>query len=341
MADVGSQGHLDTNSIVLISENFYNNMNIEHKDLSNYSKYCDAIKLRKNEREVKEICKKYIRYLETSTVLNVSKPDYNVCTLLNYWIYDKLSEIYRAEDSLYDINLAFGNLQFVWNKLYLYSGRTNHNNCKPEYETDNHEDWINRKKLYDYYVDYNYLISMAKSYQKECIYYKKIKEKHTVFDYFDRQCVSNTYKCPQFYYDFKSSNPKSVISTLPCHDQVDQARSGDPAHEKATRESSSHHSAHSGDGPGLKQLVDDPATKLEHVDSGIGRKVSHSVLGAAPVLLTATMLYRYTPLGPWIRKLRGINTNSMNTMDGFSPYTQETGDMFSDDSENYISYQPI
>ncbi|GAB69902.1 CYIR protein, partial [Plasmodium cynomolgi strain B] len=44
------------------------------------------------------------------------------------------------------------------------------------------------------------------------------------------------------------------------------------------------------------ELEDDDAdiynTQLDSGDSGIGKKVTHSILGAAPVLLTATALYR-------------------------------------------------
>ncbi|KMZ88719.1 hypothetical protein PVBG_05665 [Plasmodium vivax Brazil I] len=325
-------------------------MNIEDKNLSDKSNICESITWHKKKDSLIRICKKYITYLETSKVLNFVRPDYDVCILLNYWLYEKLPEIFGFQDSLYDISLAFGSLQHIWNQLYHYPRtRVNYNNCKPEYETDNHEDWINRKKLYDYYVDYNYLISMAKNYPKGCIYYKKIKEKHTVFDYFDRHCVSNAYKCPQFYYDFKSYDPENVISTLPCHDQVELTKSASPGPEEATKESSSHHpagpeaqNAVSGDHPGeTDPNVSLHSTQSTPKSSDIGTKVSHSVLGAAPVLLTATMLYRYTPLGPWIRRFGGGRTNSMNTMDTLSPYTEETGNMFPEDTANYISYHPI
>ncbi|SBT57144.1 PIR Superfamily Protein [Plasmodium ovale wallikeri] len=65
--------------------------------------------------------------------------------------------------------------------------------------------------------------------------------------------------------------------------------------------------------------------------SDIGTKVGHSVLGVAS----------YTPMGSWIRKVGGTNTNSIGDMDEFSSYTQESGDMFLGDTGNYISYQPM
>ncbi|SCA60527.1 VIR protein [Plasmodium vivax] len=343
MAGDGYKGDPDTDSIPLISENFYNNMNKEHNDLSYYSNYCEGITWGKNEDQVKEICKKYIRYLETSNELKIVNPSYDVCILLNYWIYDKLAEIFKGEDSLKNIGLAFVSLQYIWSKHYYYPGKTvNYNICKPEFETDNQEDWKNRKKLYDYYVDYNYLISMANILDDKCEYYKKIKEKQAIFDYFDRPCESNSNKCPKFYHNCKSYNPKNVLATLPCHSKMGEVMPHPAAGEDASRSRALHLPEPSGEGPGLPQHLDGPQnTESTLGTSGIGKKVTHTVLGAAPIFLTATALYRYTPLGPWIRRLRGSNTNSMSAVGGVSTYMQETGDIFSDNEANYVSYQPM
>ncbi|KMZ88468.1 hypothetical protein PVBG_05426 [Plasmodium vivax Brazil I] len=175
-------------------------MNKEYNDLSDYSIYCDIIMWGEKENQVKEICKKYIRYLKTSNELNIVNPSYDVCTLLNYWTYVKLTGIFGLENSLYDIELAFGNLQHVWNQIYHYPGkRFNHNKCKPNFETNNHIDWVNRKKLYDYYVDYVTLKYMANIRDDNCDYYKRIKEMQTTFDYFDSLCATDPDKCPPIY----------------------------------------------------------------------------------------------------------------------------------------------
>ncbi|KMZ76799.1 hypothetical protein PVIIG_05400 [Plasmodium vivax India VII] len=324
-------------------------MNNGYTVFSKYSTECDKIKWPKNADALKKICKKYITYLETSKELKIKKTSYNVCILLNYWLYDKLTEIFVDDYSLHYINLAFINLQYIWNELYHYSKRTNHNKCKPEFETDNHEDWENRKKLYDYYVDYKDLSFQAKFREDKCMYYKQFKERQKVFDYFDSLCDSSTYKCPNFYYDFKPYDTEKEISKLPCHNQVEQEKSYSPATEKDTKEGPSHDHAGTeiqlaspGDSPGeTNQNIGTHITHATPQTHGIVKKVADSVLGAAPVLLTGTMLYRYTPLGPWIRRLGGGRTKRMSAMDTFSPYTQETGNMFSDDSANYISYQPI
>ncbi|SBT58459.1 PIR Superfamily Protein [Plasmodium ovale wallikeri] len=82
-----------------------------------------------------------------------------------------------------------------------------------------------------------------------------------------------------------------------------------------------------------------PSSKYEHTNF-------ENILGVAPVLLTASALYRYTPVGSWIRKLGGYNTNNLSNMDrsemdGFLSNTQVSGNIFFDNTENYISYQPL
>ncbi|SCA59588.1 Plasmodium vivax Vir protein, putative [Plasmodium vivax] len=300
MEDVGSKGNPKAHLIDLPSKKIYNDMNKEYAVLSNYSTECDSITWPKYADALKKICKKYITYLETSKELKLGKPDYNVCIPLNYWLYDKLTEIFVDENNLDNIRLAFGNLQLVWSKLYLYSRRTNHNKCKPEFETDNHEDWKNRKELYDYYVDYKELSFQAQLYDHKCMYYEEIKERQKLFDYFNRICYSSTNKCPQFYYDFKSYNIQNVISTLRCHKQVEQEKSAALAPEKDTKEGPLHEPAETktqlttfGVRPGETNRND--GSHITHSTpqiSGIVKKVSESVLFTAPVLLTTTALYR-------------------------------------------------
>ncbi|EDL42737.1 variable surface protein Vir14-like [Plasmodium vivax] len=337
MSGAGTKGDL---------EQFYNNLDREHEDLTNYIKHCDKIKWGKKEKEVKEICTKFIRYLETSKVLNVEKPKHDICILLNYWLYDKLTKIFGVENNLDNIRVAFGNFQRIWSIHYYYSSRINHNKCNPNFETDNHKDWENRKKLYDYYVDYNDLDYLAKFNDNECKYYRQIKDKISLYEYFEEECSPKKSNCPDFYNQCLPYNPKNVLHTLKCYNQIPEEKS--PASAYSAKESSSHNPTQESQFRAVgsaSRLQEDSAntedTPSTSQSSDIKTKVANSVLGAAPVLFTATMLYRYTPLGPWIRKLRGINTNSMNAMDGFSPYTQETGDIFSDESANYISYQPI
>ncbi|SBT57905.1 PIR Superfamily Protein [Plasmodium ovale wallikeri] len=97
---------------------------------------------------------------------------------------------------------------------------------------------------------------------------------------------------------------------------------------------------------GLGTPASSHVTEPKSETSNIGTKVGHSVLGVTPVLLSATALYRYTPVGSWIHKLGGYNLNSLSKIDGdemdvFIDNTQESGDMLFGNSGNYISYQPM
>ncbi|SBT56384.1 PIR Superfamily Protein [Plasmodium ovale wallikeri] len=97
---------------------------------------------------------------------------------------------------------------------------------------------------------------------------------------------------------------------------------------------------------GLRTAAGSHDTEPKPETSNIGTKVGHSVLGVAPVLLSATALYRYTPVGSWVCKLSGYSPNSVSNMDegvveGILGNTQETDDILFSNTGNYISYKPI
>ncbi|SBT57523.1 PIR Superfamily Protein [Plasmodium ovale wallikeri] len=207
--------------------------------------------------------------------------------------------------------------------------------CKPNYEMFKHKDWDKRKELYEYYIDYTTIKQQSDIFDKQCKnFYEYIERKKPLYKHFQDLCISDNSSCPTFYDECLSYNPDSVLRTIKCHDQIVSERTA--AEEDANPPDIPQFSPQErASGSDSSHTVSTPET------SEIGKKVGHSVIGVAPVLLTATALYRYTPIGSWIRKLGGTNPNSINDMDGFSTYTQESGDMFSDSTGNYISYQPI
>ncbi|SBT55063.1 unspecified product [Plasmodium ovale wallikeri] len=91
-------------------------------------------------------------------------------------------------------------------------------------------------------------------------------------------------------------------------------------------------------GHGSSSYDTDPTSER----SDIGTKVGHSIIGVSPVLLTATALYT---VSSWIRNFSGNNANSISNdageIEGFLANTQESGNMFFDGREKFISYQPI
>ncbi|SBS89594.1 PIR Superfamily Protein [Plasmodium ovale curtisi] len=305
----------------LFSDKIYEAMNSDSQDLFKYNHECNKINVRNHKDKMIKVCEKFLRFLEKSTLWNEMNSGYDVSILLNYWIYERLAGYFD-----------------YYTKIETY-----HERCKHNLDTTELEDWENRKKLYDYYVHYDYLYKMTYTFHSNCEYYKKIEEKTSLFKHFDELCVTNENKCPKFYNQCQSYNPKSVLPLLPYDSKIkankaatkrDSAVNHSPGHGKDPRAG--------GNGPGLQGIENGSHIRDSISEtSKIGTKVGHSVLGIAPVLLTATALYRYTPVDSWVGKIGGYDSNSVSDIDEFSSYTQEPEDMFSNNSGNYISYQPI
>ncbi|SBT00096.1 PIR Superfamily Protein [Plasmodium ovale curtisi] len=323
----------------LISEKFYDVMDNDSLDLSKYNETCNEITVSDPKDRVIIICKKFLNFLENSVVLYDENAEYDVSILLNYWIYDKLIAIYGAKN-IEKIRFAFSALQFAWD-YYKYTPKniSYHNKCKPNFDVVNHQDWEKRKELYDYYVDYKTLHGTASTISSKCEeYYRIIKKKISLYEYFNKHCSPIKKSCPEFFEKCEPYNPESFIYSLPCHNKITQEFASP---EAAKRD-------HASQEPARQVLQSETSydTASTPETSEIGTKVGHSVLGVAPVLLTSTALYRYTPIGSWIRGIGGNRTNSISymnggEMEGFLPNPQESGDMLFGDTGNYISYQPM
>ncbi|CAI7718653.1 PIR protein [Plasmodium vivax] len=325
----------------LQSQIVYKEIEKDHSDLSDYDQKCNIKFNRTDKEQVKEICKKSLRFIERSQLWNTRNASYDVCLQVNYWIYDKLSRILGSDDT-YNIQMTFGTFQLLGDKMMNNTAKIAYNDrCKPDFKIFEEKDWDKRKQLYEYRVDYNYLLPMAQGYDDNCEYYKKIIEIIPLYKYFEGECSLGKSNCPDFYKQYKIYNPEKLLSNLKCYNKIEVEGSPKTVAPTEGDTSQTERPTRAGD-PGLAQLSGNlQNAEATHDMSEIGSKVANSVLGVAPVLFTGTMLYRYTPLGPWIRRFRGGRTNSMNTMDTFSPYTPETGDMFSDSETNYISYKPM
>ncbi|SBT56516.1 PIR Superfamily Protein [Plasmodium ovale wallikeri] len=319
----------------LNSERFYQDREISYSDLHNYGKQCDSIIARKQISHMKHLCKIIIKYLEESAQWkeNDSENEYDECILLNYWLHDKLSKAFVHEKSY--INIAYGNIETIWANLVNDRRETSyHNKCKPLYNKIlKYDDWKKGKELYDYCINYKYIEQMCQFQYENCGEYCEYVEKRSyLYDYFEKACATKESYCPHFYDKCKGYNPNIVLKTLKCPAKIKTPRAAAP------EASAMHHRA--------EQEEEFVSGAIGSETSDIGTKVGHSVLGVAPVLLTATALYRYTPIGSWIRNLSGNTTNNISGMDGgeiegFFSSSHESGNMLFDDTQNYISYQPI
>ncbi|SBS98869.1 PIR Superfamily Protein [Plasmodium ovale curtisi] len=327
----------DTFLINLTSKNIYNGIEYDSPDLSEYDGKCDNIVVPDNKKDiVKTICKKVLRYLENSTVWNVKESVYDPCLLLNFWIYHKLTQIFFDKEKK---NIAFANFQtLLQNHTDYQKNISADKKCTDKFHILKKRDWTHRKELYDYYIDYDTNKATIHFYKEQCKEnYKYIEKKKQLYEYFEDLCTSKSPECPDFYEKCKDYKPDLVLPTLPCHVEMVAAKNA-----LATQETSDQGIV-DGPHPYVSDLSQHRSLSSEvgitQENSDIGTKVSKSVLGIAPVALTASALYKFTPLGPWIRKLSGSNNNI--TGNGFGDETQESGNMFFDDGENYISYQPI
>ncbi|SBT59098.1 PIR Superfamily Protein [Plasmodium ovale wallikeri] len=333
-------GVLERYLSVLPSVQFYNTMKANYNDLSNYSQQCDTNSVNNYKEEAKQICKNILRYLDKYAASIGDKTEYDVCILLNYWIYDELTDIFGAEYISDKFDLAFSSLQYIWNYPNAeLKKKSYYNKCKPDFDIFKPGDWKRRRELYEYYVDYKTIFTTAQSFDNVCKeIYKKIEAKKELYEYFDDLCHSKPNECPTFYNDCKMYNPTLVLPTLTCPDHINLPRMA----EAASQALSTYHTSEQDQESGPRPYG--PDTELKKQNSDIGTKVGKSVLGIAPIALTASALYKFTPLGPWIRKLAGSNHNITGNIDGdneFLDHTQESGNMFFDGGENYISYQPM
>ncbi|CAG9480092.1 unnamed protein product [Plasmodium vivax] len=268
----------------LISEKFYDAMDMESDDLQDYDKSCSIIKVNKKAIEMKPICKKYLRFLDKSKLWGDVESGYDVSLLLNYWLYEKLIDIY-GDKSNHDIMLGFTDLQMKWGySKYNRDGEPYYQKCMPDPSKVNYDDWKNRKKLYDYYVDYNELVYMAQNHDRDCKYYQKTKEIISLCGQLENECLPEK-NCPDFYDQCKPYKSDNLLPSLQCHDRMQNQI----ADEETPEQSAEDDRAVSGF---QEASASAQGTQPTPESSDIGTKVTNSVLGAAPVLLTATMLYR-------------------------------------------------
>ncbi|SBT56634.1 PIR Superfamily Protein [Plasmodium ovale wallikeri] len=325
----------------LYSERFYQERELPYNDLYKYKTHCNSIIVSDQKNHMKDLCKRVLKYLEQSEKWKENTNGYDQCILLNYWIYDKIA-YYFGHHNTENINIAFSALKLIW--YYLVNEPKEgsyYKKCQPLFDKIlKHDDWDKRKELYDYCIDYDLIGPMCKSYDHKCMqYYEYIEKKSYLFEHFESICTSGENNCPHFYEKCKSKNPKLVLPTLMCHEKIKAQR--DAAAEATANSLALQRAQKHQKGTGLH----DSGIDLTTDTSQIGTKVGQTVLGVAPVLFAASALYRYTPLGLWIRNIGGNNPNNMNNVDGemagFFGNAQESGNMFFDGEENYISYQPM
>lgn len=242
-----------------------------------------------------KICENFLRYLESCEALNNSSFSYDVSIPLNYWLYDKLTNIYK-DNNTNEISIGFGILQLIWDKInYPKKHEPYYKKCKPNFNMVNHPELNKRKELYEYTLIILRFMEQLNTMIINAIVIKKLKKKKSLYEYFEEQCKHEKHNCPEFYNKCRDINPKLVLTCLHCHHQVEKEKAAAQARHMPQDSRQEPLSGTHGHGPGAPVTPAPPAgsdAALIQEKSGIGAKVGHSVLGAAPVLLTATALYK-------------------------------------------------
>ncbi|GAB69843.1 CYIR protein [Plasmodium cynomolgi strain B] len=253
-------------------------------NLRYYNQKCDSIMVeRKNNENINEET-----YIES---------DHDKCVLLNYWVYSKLDGIFSF-NNLSIILRAFAPLQQIWNDIVeILSRNSRYKICRPDNVTIMQKDWTKRKELYDYYVDYDFLLPMAQIHKSnECTYYNKLNDMFSLYKTFEKVCEPKRDNCPDVFYKCQEKNIESAIKKLTCdatlkstslRTLMDNPSLQVTIHTEKNQEREEHFDLDIKD-----NITVEYDTELDRENSGIGTKVTHTILGGAPVYLTGTILYR-------------------------------------------------
>ncbi|SCA82005.1 VIR protein [Plasmodium vivax] len=327
----------------LFSEKFYNNLN-DDDGLNEYYEYCSPLGPISKDikyRNLRILCAQLVKYLKTTYILfNKEKLKYNPCILLNYWLYSRLVNILRTEDSSV-IALTLGKLELIWNDIVGHASyKSSYNKCVPDNSIVTQKDWRERRKLYEYFVNYGTIEKTIPVFKDTCPEYWSYVESHTsLYKYFDTHCPKSNYQCPEFYKECKQYDPKDVLHKFGCHARMKQKKDEEAAANAR---------------PALQPSISADQEQNSRIPGGLqsphngthtAKKTGDILLGVVATSLTSGALYRFTPLGRIIRNGLGWNNNNMRNMHGseyglfdyapesFNPYT-------GGGEEHYIGYQP-
>ncbi|GAW84459.1 variable surface protein, partial [Plasmodium gonderi] len=172
-----------------------------------------------NLNKIKELCSKYVTYLIKQK--DIQKiPGYNNidCKLLTYWLSEELLK--SLKNNQRQCIIAFAEIQRMWSHATSAFLKTNPYKCKPYDPIIGYYDkWENAKKLYDYYVNFNYLHSMANTCNGNCdelcMYLDGIAKIYEIFKKFCSSKIES--RCPVFNIDYEEYDPLLLISKFNCN----------------------------------------------------------------------------------------------------------------------------
>ncbi|SCA60790.1 VIR protein [Plasmodium vivax] len=302
----------------LPSERFYDWLDRDLTSTTQY--YSDCNKLShpyKNNQEIRSLCAKVVKYIKTKpSILNGNHLKDHQCNLFNYWLYEKLIRYYGDSSSV--PFHVFGDFLRVLSGFTYYPKDVT---CKLDNSIPMIPDRQDRKKLYDYCVDYKTILDNYKHSKEKCQkYYTYVKKKIELYKKFHKLCSPDyESKCPDLYKICEDKEPKHLLSQLKCDgigvEKKTQLK-GTPDSDLSGTTSNSFH--------GIQSVSD----------------MGNVFLGVVVTSMTSAFLYKFTPLGTRIRNGLLWNNNNMSNLntnvdellgqESYSPYLGE--------EQHYIGY---
>ncbi|KMZ96064.1 hypothetical protein PVNG_06288 [Plasmodium vivax North Korean] len=275
----------------LYTGKFYDDLD-KSTSFSSYNKYCgSANEPMHGNSLVRIVCATILKYLETKySKLDHTSDTYDVCKLLNYWVYKRLNTILKSKGSIY-INQVHGDIILKWNSFNDDVLRKPENyTCKPIDSIVIYDDWEKRKELYEYYVDYHQIKHYLQFDQKCKEFYNYIESKKKLYEHFESLCPNNnTNICPKFYNDCKKYNPKYVLQDVSCRNEIMQESA---ASAPSVSQSIKGHSVNESDSDeeyvGMKPFNAPPSNE----NSNNVRMYGNVLLGVVATSMTSGALYR-------------------------------------------------
>ncbi|KMZ76715.1 hypothetical protein PVIIG_05714 [Plasmodium vivax India VII] len=209
----------------LYSQRFYNNLD-GSTDYRAYISNCKSLSSFPQSSITKRTCAKLLQYLDTNTISRNTNNKYDVCKLLNFWVYRWFFDILRTKDEK-SIPLAYGELQLIWNDFIKDKPEKPGNKiCRPISELAAYGDWRYRKELYEYYVDYEDFSKTLASWPTRCKdFYHYVESKRKLYEHFKTPCSSKEKKgCPEFYSECERYDPEKVLPHPDCKGVIMQER---------------------------------------------------------------------------------------------------------------------
>ncbi|SBS91901.1 PIR Superfamily Protein [Plasmodium ovale curtisi] len=251
------------------------------------------------------------------------------CTYLNIWIYDRLlKEGFKIHDT--DRNRIVSKILTYWEKYKIPD------ECAPEFDGIEDENFSEMKKLYDFVLDYHMIKYNTEDKDYECSaeYSSYIDEGFDLYEKIKSDCRNSVKKYCKVLDDIKEMNNDQEILRLKCKE-----KSAHPPGESEQEGRSSHQ--HHRDA----SLITSPETEVPSSSTGSsnGLAVTFPIMG---ILIVLFILYKFTPAGPWIhsrlikKKLFGNNIKEEETqrfLENIYEYENENNQ----NNVQNISYHPL